>query len=93
MILPRKGLFYMRNIIILSLLFVSISVNSDMNDCSKMSVQDDKNYCLASYAGSATFCDKIKNYGLRTQCMRMVIEKQRTAQYSTIRPKEKKEGE
>lgn len=78
----------MRNIIILSLLFVSVSVNSDMNDCSKINIQDDKNYCLASYAGSATFCDKIKNYGLRTQCMRMVIAKQRQMQYGTTKPKE-----
>ena len=91
--MPRKGLFHMRNIIILSLLFVSVSVNSDMNDCSKMNVQDDKNYCLASYAGSATFCDKIKSYERRTQCMRMVIAKQRQIQYGTTKSNEKKEGE
>ena len=46
---------------------------------------------MASYSGSATFCDKIKNFGDRTHCMRMVIAKQRTSQYGTT--KEKKEGE
>ena len=85
---PRKGLFYMRNIIILSLILIPSFTLGDMNDCSKINIQDDKNYCLASYAGSATFCDKIKNYGLRTQCMRMVIAKQRQMQYGTTKPKE-----
>jgi hypothetical protein len=50
-----------------------------MNECAKKENQDDKNYCLASYAGSATFCDKIKNYGRRYDCTRMVIAKQRSA--------------
>jgi len=81
----------MRNIIILSLLFISRSVNSDMSECMNIQNQDKKNYCMASYSGSATFCDKIKNFGDRTHCMRMVIAKQRTSQYGTT--KEKKEGE
>ena len=59
-------------------LLLSSSVYADMNECSKKENQDDKNYCLASYAGSATFCDKIKNYGRRNDCMRMVIAKQRS---------------
>lgn len=88
MTLPRKGLFYMRNIIILSLILIPSFTLSDMNDCSKINIQDDKNYCLASYAGSATFCDKIKSYERRTQCMRMVIAKQRQIQYGTTKPKE-----
>ena len=83
----------MRNIIILSLLFIPIITKSDMSECMNISNQDKKNFCMASYSGSATFCDKIKNFGDRTQCMRMVIAKQRTAQYSTIKPKENKEGE
>jgi hypothetical protein len=78
----------MRNIIILSLILIPSFTLSDMNDCSKMNIQDDKNYCLASYAGRATFCDKIKSYERRTQCMRMVIAKQRQMQYGTTKPKE-----
>lgn len=64
-----------------------------MSECMNMQNQDKKNMCMASYSGSSTFCDKIKNFGDRTQCMRMVIAKQRTAQYGTTKPKEKKEGE
>jgi hypothetical protein len=59
-------------------LLLSSNVYADMNECSKRENQDDKNYCLASYAGSATFCDKIKNYGRRNECIRMVIAKQRS---------------
>ena len=84
----------MRNIIIiLSFLLIPIITKSDMSECMNMQNQDKKNMCMASYSGSSTFCDKIKNFGDRTQCMRMVIAKQRTAQYGTIKPKEKKEGE
>jgi thioredoxin-related protein len=93
MTLPRKGLFYMRNIIILSLFFVSVSVNSDMNQCSKTTNQDDKNYCLATYSGSSMFCEKLKSFERRTQCMRMVVAKQRQMQYGVTKQKEKQEGE
>ena len=64
-------------------------VHADMNDCQKMSNQDQKNYCLASYSGSATFCDQIKGYELRTQCMRIVVARQRQNVYQTPRPPEK----
>jgi hypothetical protein len=77
--------------IIIFLFLLTTSAYADMSECSKTNVQDDKNYCMAKYAGSATFCDKIKGYERRTQCMRMVIAKQREAQYSTIR--KPKEGE
>jgi hypothetical protein len=43
---------------------------------------------MASYSGSAAFCDKIKSYESRTQCMRMVIAKQRESAYQT--PKQPK---
>ena len=76
----------MRNIIIiLSLLLIPIITKSDMSECMNMQNQDKKNMCMASYSGSSTFCDKIKNFGDRTQCMRMVIAKQRTAQYGTTK--------
>jgi hypothetical protein len=72
------------------LLMSSAVVHADMSECSKTNIQDDKNYCMAKYAGSATFCDKIKSYERRTQCIRLVIEKQRQSRYSTIQPKEEK---
>jgi len=81
----------MRNIIILSLLLLPIVTTSDMNDCVRMTNQDKKNFCMASYSGSSTFCDKIKNFGDRTQCMRMVVAKQRQSQYGMT--KQKQEGE
>ena len=75
------------------LLWVLLPVvaHADMNDCVKESSPDKKNYCLASYAGSAAFCDKINSYEYRTQCMRMVIAKQREATYQTPRPPTKEE--
>lgn len=59
---------------------------ADMNDCVNIADQNKKNYCLASYSGSAAFCDKINIYEYRTQCMRMVISRQREATYQTPRP-------
>jgi hypothetical protein len=78
----------MKKLILLFLL--STFAYADMSECAKTNVQDDKYYCMAKYAGSATFCDKIKSYGLRNQCMRMVVDIQRKSQYG-IPPKEQKE--
>jgi hypothetical protein len=71
--------------------FVPVAAHADMNDCVREPNQDRKNYCLASYSGSAAFCDKIKSYESRSQCMRMVIAKQREATYQT--PKQPKKEE
>lgn len=68
---------------------LSTMAHADMNDCMKLSNLTEKNYCMATYSGSALFCDKIPVYERRQQCMRMVIQKQREATYST-RPKEEK---
>jgi len=83
--------FEMRKLILLFLL--STSAHADMNDCQKMPNQDEKNYCMASYSGSALFCDRIKGYERRTQCTRIVVQKQRQAQYGIPAPpkEEKKE--
>lgn len=62
---------------------------ADMNDCQKLNNQDQKNYCLAFYSGSATFCDRIRGYELRTQCMRIVVSRQRQATYQTPAPPSK----
>jgi hypothetical protein len=88
--LPRKGLFYMKNIIIL--LFLCTSAHADMNDCAKSTDISEKNYCMATYSGSASFCDKVKGYERRAQCMRMVVIKQREIQYGT-KLKQEKQGE
>jgi hypothetical protein len=39
------------------------------------------NYCKASYAGSATFCDMIKNGELKRDCYFLVIRVQRNNAY------------
>jgi hypothetical protein len=71
--------------------FVTMSAHADMSECMNNADQNKKNYCMASYSGSAAFCDKIKSYEYRTQCMRMVIAKQREAAYQTPRPPKKEE--
>ena len=49
---------------------------------------------MASYSGSAAFCDKIKSYESRSQCMRMVVAKQRQAAYQTPQlPKKEEKNE
>ena len=63
--------------------------HADMSECLKITDQNKKNYCLASYSGSAAFCDKIKSYESRSQCMRMVIAKQREIAYQTPKPPQK----
>ena len=73
------------------LLWVLLPVvaHADMSQCVNESTSDKKNYCLASYAASGTFCDKIRSYDMRTQCMRMVVAKQRQIAYQTPKPPQK----
>ena len=61
-------------------LLISSSAHAagDINDCNKLAKKDDKNYCFAVYSGSGTYCDKITGYERRRDCMRKVIEKQRS---------------
>lgn len=70
------------------LFLLTTSAYADMNDCVRMTNQEDKNYCMATYSGSGTFCDKIKGFERRMQCTRMVIAKQRELAYSTMPKKE-----
>ena len=65
------------------------SAHADMNDCMKETNQDKKNLCMATYSGSSTFCERLKNFETKTQCMRMVVAKQRQAQYGITIQKEK----
>ena len=73
------------------LLWVLLPVvaHADMSECMNIADQNKKNYCMASYSGSAVFCDKITSYEYRTQCMRMVIAKQRESAYQTPQPSKK----
>ena len=71
----------------LVLLLLPTAAHSDMSECMNIPAQDKKNYCMASYSGSAAFCDKIKSFESRTQCMRMVIQKQRQSTFS-VKPKQ-----
>lgn len=50
---------------------------ADMSECSKLSDQDKKNYCLGTYSASGTYCDKIKNGELKRDCLFKAIRVQR----------------
>lgn len=68
-----------------------VVAHADMNECVNITDQNKKNYCMASYSGSAGFCDKINSYEYRTQCMRMVVAKQRQSAYQVPKPPKKEE--
>ena len=72
-------------------ILLPIVTHADMSECVNIADQNKKNYCMASYSGSAAFCDKIRSYEYRTQCMRMVIDKQRESAYQTPKPLKKEE--
>ncbi len=50
---------------------------ADMSQCLMIKDENKKNMCMASYSGSAAFCDKIIGYETRMQCQSMVVKKQR----------------
>ena len=53
----------------------------DLSSCTLKTKPDEMNYCKASFAGSATFCDMIKNGGVKRDCYFMVIRIQRNNAY------------
>jgi hypothetical protein len=59
----------------------------DMAECVKIQDTDKKHFCLASYAGSGTYCDKINNGELRRDCMFKVVRVQREVTYKPAKPK------
>jgi hypothetical protein len=71
--------------------FMPVVTHADMSECVNIVDQNKKNYCMASYSGSAAFCDKIQSYESRTQCMRMVIARQRESAYQVPKPPKKEE--
>ena len=51
--------------------------HADISQCNMKKTADDRAECMASYSGSAAFCDKIQNWERRQHCVRGVIRKQR----------------
>jgi 23S rRNA A2030 N6-methylase RlmJ len=64
-----------------------VSHAGDMSECAKMEDKDKKHFCLASYAGSGTYCDKIANGERRRECMFKVVRLQRAVTYKAVKPK------
>jgi hypothetical protein len=65
-------------------LFLSRAMAGDMAECAKLEDKDKKNYCMASYAASGTYCDMIKNGEMRRDCMFRVVKKQRELSYKVV---------
>ena len=63
------------------LLFPVFAKATDISSCALKPKPDEMNYCKASYAGSATFCDMIKNGELKRDCYFLVIRVQRNNAY------------
>ena len=64
---------------------------ADMSECSKISDQDKKNYCLGTYSASGTYCDKIKNGELKRDCLFKAIRVQRDIAWKPTKPAPKAE--
>jgi hypothetical protein len=65
----------------LFLLAVAAVKAEDLSSCTLKTKADEMNYCKASFAGSATFCDMIKNGELKRDCYFLVIRVQRNNAY------------
>jgi hypothetical protein len=65
-------------LVAMTVLMLSTRVQAaDVSECNMKKSRDERLYCLAGYSGSATFCDQITSYELRTTCYRLVVRKQR----------------
>jgi hypothetical protein len=73
--------------------FVPVAAHADLSQCLTMQRPDQKYMCMATYSGSSTFCEKIRHFGDRTQCMRMVVAAQRRNVYQTPQPPPKEKTE
>jgi hypothetical protein len=62
----------------------------DLSSCTLKTKPDEMNYCKASFAGSATFCDMIKNGEKKRECYFMVVKVQRKNAYQVPIPESKK---
>lgn len=59
----------------------SLALSEDLSKCTLKKTPDEQNYCKASFAGSGTFCDMIKNGEKKRECHFMVIKIQRSNAY------------
>ena len=77
----------------LFLLSSSVAFAEDLSSCTLKKVADEMNYCKASFAGSATFCDMIKNGEKKRECYFMVVKMQRHNAYQIKKQEPKVEEE
>jgi hypothetical protein len=72
----------------------SLVLSEDISSCTLKKNPDEMNYCKASFAGSGTFCDMIKNGEKKRECQFKVIKIQRNNAYQIKKyepPKPEKE--
>ena len=67
--------------VLIILLYPVFARAADISSCTLKPKPDEMNYCKASYAGSATFCDMIKYGELKRDCYFLVIRVQRNNAY------------
>ena len=60
---------------------MSLALGEDLSTCAMKKTPDEQNYCKASFAGSGTFCDMIKNGEKKRECYFMVVKIQRNNAY------------
>jgi len=76
------NLYFFKSICILFLLgSMSLALAEDLSTCTLKKTPDEQNYCKASFAGSGTFCDMIKNGEKKRECYFMVVKIQRNNAY------------
>ncbi len=76
------NLYFFKSICILFLLgSMSLALAEDLSTCTQKKTPDEQNYCKASFAGSGTFCDMIKNGEKKRECYFMVVKIQRNNAY------------
>ncbi len=63
----------------------------DLSSCTMKKTPDEVNFCKASFAGSATFCDLIGNGEKKRECYFMVVKIQRNNAYQIRKTEPKKE--
>ena len=68
----------------------SFAFGEDLSSCTLKKTPDEQNYCKASFAGSGTFCDMIKNGEKKRECYFMVVKVQRKNAYQVPIPESKK---
>jgi hypothetical protein len=72
----------------------SLVMSEDISSCTLKKPPDEMNFCKASFAGSGTFCDMIKNGEKKRECQFKVIKLQRNNAYQIKKyepPKPEKE--